>query len=140
MRCLVPDVSAGPTEASLYDQSYAYFTRAICRRSKVEEKPKTRVERAKAYMNGKLAQLSEVTIRRPTTQQLRNIAISTLVGIILIAAIYHAVEYNRPMKINEPSVLSHVTIEQDISSVTVGPETFITVTVVGALMAFTSLR
>ena len=62
----------------MYDNTYAYFTRAICRRSKPveEEKPKTRVERAKIYMNGKLAQLSEVTaIRRPTTQQLRNIAI-----------------------------------------------------------------
>jgi hypothetical protein len=104
-----------------------------------EEKPKTRVERAKIYMNGKLAQLSEVTIRRPTTQQLRNIAISALVGVILIAAIYYAVEYNRPVKVDEPTVLSHVTIEQDMSSVTVGPETYITVTVVGGLMACASL-
>ena len=78
MRCLVPDVSAGPTtDSSLYNQSYAYFTRAICRRSTQveEEKPKTRVERAKLYMNGKLAQLSEINIRGPTKLQLRNIAI-----------------------------------------------------------------
>ena len=60
---------------------------------------------------------------------------STLVGIILIAAIYCAVEYNRPTTVDEATVLSHVTIEQDMSSVTIGPETYITVTVVGGLMA-----
>ena len=76
MRCLVPDVSAGPSDyaASFYD-SCAYFTRAVCRR-KQEEKPKTRLERVKLYTKAKVSQLSQVipVIPVPTKKQVTHLA------------------------------------------------------------------
>ena len=87
-RCLVPEPSAGPSGEtrslvfsdqrlfsvkktvkylgqSYYADTYAYFTRAICRRKVVEEKPKTRIERAKILVREKMSQLKEVQLHIP---------------------------------------------------------------------------